>query len=90
MTRQLLAQQAHIVDLDDESLLKFVGALYENAKALDEQMKADPEVERMEAALKEYKATNYTDAIRAFKAQLKAARILAKARGVVFDFPEIK
>lgn len=90
MSKQLIAQQAHIVDLEDEALLKFVGALYENAKALDEQMKSDPEVERMEAALKQYKAENYTDAIKAFRAQLRAARSLAKARGLVFDFPEIK
>lgn len=90
MSKQLMAQQAHIVGLDDEALLKFVGALYENAKALDEQMKADPEVERLEAELREYKATNYTDAIRTYKAQLKAARVLAKARGLRFVFPEIK
>lgn len=89
MSKQLLAQQAHIVDLEDEALLSFIGALWENCKALDEQMKADPEVERMEAELKEYKAENYTDAIKAYKAQLRAARILAKARGLRFDFPEI-
>lgn len=90
MSKQLLAQQAHIVDLDDEALLSFVGALWENCKALDEQMKSDPEVERMEGELKVYKSENYTDAIKAFRAQLKAARGLAKARGLKFDFPEIK
>lgn len=84
-----LSQQAHLVDMSDENLVAFIGAVWESIKRLDEAMKEDPEVERLENELKEYKATHYTDAIKTYKMQLKGARSLAKAKGLTLTIPEL-
>lgn len=89
MRKDQLIAQAHLADLTDEQLLDLVGALWENVKRLDEQMRSDPRVERLENELKEVKA-EFTDDLKLLKAKLKAARMMAKAKGLAFEAPEIK
>jgi hypothetical protein len=82
-----LIAQTHLVDLSDNELLDFLGFCYEEIKNLDERMKADPEIIRIEEQLKELKTERYTDSIKALKGQLKAARHLARVKGLKFQIP---
>lgn len=82
-------RQAHLVDLKDDELKEFLGGTYHRLKNIEEEKKNDPEIQQMQERLNEYKRDNYDDAIKELKARLKAARALAKARGIKWNPPEI-
>lgn len=88
MSRQTIMEESRLVALTDEQLLELVGALWESVKRIDEAMKADLEIERLLTHLKEYKDDNYLDSKRSYMSKLKAARALAKVRGLRFNLPE--
>lgn len=83
-----LIKEAAIVEMDDESLKKYLLYTHEALKNINEAMKNDPEIERMQAELKEYRAENYTNDIKDFVARLKAARNQAKVRGIKIELPK--
>lgn len=89
MSRDSLIAQSHIAELTDDKLLDLIAFLYENIKSTEERMKSDEHIIRVEEELKAYKSENYTDQQKAWKAQLKASRSLAKARDLKFDTPEV-
>lgn len=83
-----IIQEAHLVDLTDDQLVDLVGGLWESCKRLDEAMKDDGDIEALRLQMNELKATRYTDDIKRYKARLKAARTLAKARNLVITVPD--
>lgn len=87
MKRDILHESA-VVDMSDDALKELLGATWEAIKNLTDQMKTDPEVERMEGELKKYKKDNFQDAIKRYKRLLKAARYVAQARGIQWKIPE--
>lgn len=79
--------QAALVDLHDEELKEYLGHIYESLKSLDEQKKNDPQIEKMREELKTYLDEHYNVESKRLKAQLKAARAVAKARGIKWKAP---
>ncbi len=83
-------EEAQFVNMDDSALLNLIGALWENIKNIDERMKEDVYIQKIEEDLKEYKLQKYVDEQKAYKAKLKASRAMAKARGLKFELPRRK
>ncbi len=81
--------QAKLNEYNDEDLLKYIGFLFEELKSLDERMKNDDTIAKLVEELKEYKAQHYGDNKKLYKGHLKAARIVAGARGLKFQVPAI-
>ncbi len=81
--------QAGVNTFSDADLLKYVGSVWESIKRLDEAMESDPKIVRMLEELAEYKAQHYLEEKKAYKANLKAARLVAKTRGLKIDVPSI-
>lgn len=81
-------QEAHLVDLTDQQLIELIGSLWENVKQIDERMKNDTEIEELQARLKELKGIKYLDEQKRYKARLRAARALAKAKNLSIPVPE--
>ncbi len=79
--------QASIIDLTDDALIELIGFLWEGIKRTDEQMKADPEIQRLLEDIAEHKK-EYTDIKKTYKAKLRAARYLASAKGLNFKLPD--
>lgn len=88
MAREGIFDEARLVSFTDEQLIDYIGTLWESAKRIDEAMKSDPEIERMQIELKNYKDENYLDNRRDIVRKLKASRALAKVRGVQFTLPQ--
>lgn len=88
MTRESIFDEARIVSYTDSQLVDYIGNLWESVKRIDEQMKADPEIERMEIELKNYKDEHFLDEKKGFVRRLRAARAIAKVRGVQFRILE--
>ncbi len=82
-------EQARVNTLSDEELLDRIGQLWETIKQVDEAMAADPHIVRVLEELAEYKLEKYLEEKKAYKANLKAARLVAKARGLKVDVPTI-
>lgn len=80
--------EANLIDLHDEALKEFLGHSFESLKRLEEAKKNDPDIAQMRQKLKDYVTDNYDDEIKRTKANLKAARSLAKARGIEWRLPE--
>lgn len=85
--KKLILEESRLVSMTDQELLDTLGYLWEETKRIDEAMKADLEIQRLEATLKEYKDTNYLDEKRAYVGKLKAVRAHAKIRGLNFKTP---
>lgn len=83
-----MIEQAHLVNLDDDQLLDYLGFCYEEIKNLEEKLKNDPQILEMEQELKDLKNERYNDTIKGYKAQLRASRALAKAKGLKFKIPK--
>lgn len=83
-----LMQEAHLVDLSDEQLVQLIGALWESIKTIEERMKSDTEIEDLQTRLKELKDVKYLDEQKRYKAKLRAARVLAKAKNLTITVPE--
>ena len=83
-----MIEQAHLVNLDDDQLLDYLGFCYEEIKNLEEKLKNDPQILEMEQELKDLKNERYNDSIKGYKAQLRASRALAKAKGLKFKIPK--
>jgi uncharacterized small protein (DUF1192 family) len=88
MSKQQILDESRLVTMTDAELVEAVGTLFESIKRLDEQMKSDPEIERMVAELNEYKAGRYLDNKKAMSRKLKAARAHARIRGLQFKLPK--
>lgn len=88
MTRDEIHKSTKFVDLDDIALCDFLLNRYEHLKSLDEKKKKDEELNQKKLELKELYDERYNIDIKACKAQLKAARAIAKARGIVFKLPK--
>lgn len=82
-------EQAKVNALNDADLLERIGVLWESIKQVDEAMAADPHIVRVLEELAEYKLEKYLEEKKAYKANLKAARLVAKARGLKVDVPTI-
>lgn len=85
--RQTIVEQAKLAHLSDGDLLNFIGHLWQSIKDVDEAMKDDPQIEEMTEELKNYKDETYLTQKSAMQGQLKAARILAKQKGLRFKLP---
>lgn len=80
-----ILKESHFVDFTDDQLKEHLGFLHESVKGLKEQMKNDPEIERMTEALKTYKDDNFNSRIKQYSKLLKAARVIAQMRGLQWD-----
>jgi hypothetical protein len=80
--------EAHLVDLDDGQLKELLGHTYHAIKDREEEKKNDPQIAQMRDQLRDYIKDNFDDEIKSLKARMKAARALAKARGVHWKLPE--
>lgn len=85
--KQTIVEQAKLANLSDPDLLNFIGHLWQTIKDIDEAMADDPQIEEMTEDLKEYKEETYLTRKSALQGQLKAARILAKQKGLKFKLP---
>ena len=85
MSKVTVTQEAAFVDMTDDALLELLGYLHEEVKNVDERMKADPHIQRVEEELKEFKDENYLDDKKACMQKLKAVRLMAKARNLKFN-----
>lgn len=85
--KQAIVEQAKLANLSDPDLLNFMGYLWQSIKDIDEAMKDDPQIEEMAEELKNYKDETYLTQKSAMQGQLKAARILAKQKGLRFKAP---
>lgn len=83
-----IIMEAHLVDLTDDQLVDLIGSLWETIKVIDERMRNDTEIEELQARLRDLKGTKYLDEQKRCKARLKAARTLAKAKGLSITVPE--
>jgi len=83
-------KQANLVDLADTELKEFLGHAYHAIKNLEEEKKNDPDIQQMKEKLTLYTRDNYDDSLKELKARMKAARALAKARGVSWTPPEVQ
>lgn len=81
-------QEAQLVDLTDAQLVDLIGTLWESIKQIEERMRNDAEIEALQERLKELKGIKYLDEQKRYKARLKAARTLAKAKGLSVTVPE--
>lgn len=82
--------EVHLVDLGDEQLKELLGFTYHALKNLDERRKNDEHIEKLRSELKQYIDETYRDETKKLKAQLKAGRSLAAARGIKWKLPAIK
>lgn len=85
--KQTIVEQAKLAGLSDEDLLNTIGYLWQTLKDIDEAMSNDPQIEEMTQELKDYKEETYLTQKGALQGQLKAARILAKQKGLKFKLP---
>lgn len=81
------ALERQLIDLTDDELVDRIGKTWETIKRLEEQMKSDQEILALEDQIKELKHERYLDSRKMYKAQLKAARMLAQAKGIEFTLP---
>lgn len=81
-------QEAALVDLTDEELKEFLGYTYHAARNLEEEKKKDPDAQQMRDKLNQYLDDNFNEEIKRHKANLKAARALAGARGIRWKLPD--
>lgn len=82
-----LLEETRLVDVPDKELIEMVGSLFEAIKRLDEAAKNDPEVERLQAELKEYRDVHFLDQKKRLASKLKAARAHARVRNLKFNIP---
>lgn len=80
-------KEAQLVELTAEELKECLGATYHRIKNLEEDRKTDPDAQQMRDQLTAYLNDNYDEALKDLKKQMKAARALAKARGVSWEMP---
>lgn len=85
--KQLISDQSRFASLSDEELLNMIGYLWQEIKQIDESMADDDSIKAMTEELKEYKDDTYLTRKGAYQGQLKAARILAKLKGLNFKLP---
>lgn len=90
MTKRELLNESQFVDLNDADLKEALGALWERLKAIKEAEKNDPDAEQMRAELKLYLEDNFKTEMKDVGKKLKAARIIAKSRGIRWKMPESK
>jgi len=88
MTKKDIHVAVGFVEMLEEDLKNFLGFTYEELKNLDELKKNDETLKSLQEKLHEYCDLHYTGKQKALKAQLKAARAVAKARGIKFTLPE--
>lgn len=88
MTREEMHHQCNLVSLSDEALKETLGYFHMSAHKLEEQHKNDPELAAMKQRVKDLEDERYKIAIKSYKANLKAARALAEARGITWHPPK--
>lgn len=88
MSKKEVHAATHFVDLPEEELKAFLLNRYEGLKLLDEAQKNDGKLKKLTEDLKEYKDTVYTYTKKEYRAEIKAARAVAKARGIEFKLPK--
>jgi sensor histidine kinase YesM len=80
-------EEANLIDLNDEELKDYLLHSHEAIKNLEEQKRADPDLQQMQDRMKAYVNDNYSEEIKTQKARLKAARAQAKNRGLKIRLP---
>lgn len=86
--RKAVVEQAKIANLKDDELLNLIGYLWQEIKNIDESMASDDTLKELIEEVKDYKDDTYLTRKGAYVGQLKAARILAKQKGLNFKLPE--
>ncbi len=88
MTKSEIHKATKFIDLSDDALGDFLLNRYEHLKTLGENLKLDPDLEKKREELKQLADERYNIEIKSTKAELKAARAIAKARGIHFQLPK--
>lgn len=83
-----ILKEAALVDLSDSALKELLGHTYHAIRNLEEEKRNDPEIAQMREALQAYVKDNFDNDLMDFKKRMKAARALAKARGIKWTLPE--
>lgn len=81
-------QEAALVDLTDEELKEFLGYTYHAVRNIEEEKKKCPIAQELRDKLDQYLDDNFNEEIKRQKANLKAARALASARGIRWKLPD--
>lgn len=87
MSKRDIHASTNYIDMQEDELKAFLLNRYEYLKTLEEKQKSDEHLKNLVEGLKEYKDTTYTQEKKMTKAELKAARAVAKARGIEFKLP---
>lgn len=87
MSKETLAE-CKLVDMLNDELKEYLGGTYQKLKDLEEAKKKDPEIIQLQERLKTYMHDQYNIKIKQLKAQLKAARSVAKVKGVEWRLPK--
>ena len=81
------ARERQLIDLSDDQLLDRIGTLWESIKRLEEAMGSDSEIQALQDQITQIKHDRYLDTRKTYKAQLRAARVLAQAKGLELRLP---
>jgi pyruvate/2-oxoglutarate dehydrogenase complex dihydrolipoamide dehydrogenase (E3) component len=81
-------KEAELIELQDAELKEYLGFTYESIKTLEEKKRHDPEIARLRETLRKYQEDTYNLEIKKYRAYLKAARTVAKARGIQWRTPQ--
>ena len=77
--------EAQCLDLSDDDLTRHIGYLFEYIKRLQDEKSQDDELKELKQAAKDYSYDNYDRDIKLTTHQLRAARKVAKLRGLRLD-----
>jgi len=80
-------RERQLIELTDEQLCEIIGNTWESIKRLEEAMSNDPAIQELQDQITQLKHDRYLDTRKTLKAQLRAARTLAHARGIEFQLP---
>lgn len=87
MNKQAIHESTKFVEMQEEELKQFLLNRYEAVKNLEELRRNDQEISKKKEELTAYIVEHYTTNIKLYKAQIKAARTVAKARNIEFKLP---
>lgn len=88
MSKRAIHESTKFIEMQEEELKQFMLSRHEALKDLDEKKRKDEEVTKIQENLKCLVSERYTTPKKLYKAQLKAARAIAKARGIEFKLPK--
>lgn len=88
MNKRAIHESTRFLEMEADELKQFLLSRYEAIKELEEKKRKDEEVAKLAENLRSVVDERYTNPKKLYKAQLKAARAVAKVRGIDFNPPK--